>query len=325
MKVAIFGAGATGCYLGGILANAQVDVTLICRDYVKAPIVEHGGIGLSDYLGNASRAMPSQIVCSIDELKCNEQTPIVFDIVFVMLKCQHIMSISQDLAAITDETSSIVFMQNGLGSFDEITNSIKQRALYQGITSFNVLAMENCTYHQGTEGGFICQAFPQLQQLCSHVNREREVIEPTNNIKGVLYSKLMLNLNNAINAVADIPLKQELEQASFRKLLAKAMKEWLAIVRAEEVQLVQFTKVKPSLVPIILSLPTWLFKLVAKQMLLIDPKARSSMWQDIQDGKLTEVDYLNGAVVRLGKKHGIETPVNQQIVEQIKQLEQSSK
>ena len=57
-------------------------------------------------------------------------------------------------------------------------------------------------------------------------------------------------------------------------------------------------------------------------MLDIDPKARSSMWEDIQAKRKTEVDYINGAVVSIGKKYGIKTPVNQAIVEQIKQLEQ---
>ena len=100
------------------------------------------------------------------------------------------------------------------------------------------------------------------------------------------------------------------------------MKEWLKVCKQPNPPLAHFTKEKPAILPLILSMPDILFTILAKQMLAIDPHARSSMWQDIQAKRPTEIDYLNGAVVKLGLKHQVATPVNSAIVEGIKQLEQ---
>ena len=86
-------------------------------------------------------------------------------------------------------------------------------------------------------------------------------------MQSVIYGKLLLNLNNALNAVADQPIKTQLENRKLRRVYAAAQREWLAVAAAEGVELVQFTAVKPSLMPAILSLPNWIFLRLAKAML----------------------------------------------------------
>jgi len=85
--------------------------------------------------------------------------------------------------------------------------------------------------------------------------------------------------------------------------------------------LAQFTAVKPAWMPVIMSLPNWIFLRMAKAMLQIDPQARSSMWEDIQAGRKTEIEYLNQAVVVHAEKLGIDAPVNRQISAMIVSLE----
>jgi len=97
----------------------------------------------------------------------------------------------------------------------------------------------------------------------------------------MIYGKLLLNLNNALNAVTDLPIKQQLSHYKNRRILAKAMKEWLAVCEAADIQFHQYTKVKPSWLPTILLLPNVLFTFLANQMFYIDPKALSSMWEGI--------------------------------------------
>lgn len=318
MRIAVFGAGATGCYLGGVLALAGCEVTLIARKRIQQEIERSGGIGLSHYSGRKHRVAPQQIVTQVSEL---ENQP-AFDLIFITLKCHQLDDIVNDLIQISNEKSQLIFMQNGLGSLAAVSDRLSGRRCFQGITSFNVLAMDEAIFHQGTEGEFIFAKTPELSLVTEHVNQEHSYFELSENIEQVIYGKLLLNLNNAINAIADLPLKQELEQRQYRKVLSAAMSEWIAIAKAKGVILAQFTKVKPHVIPWLLRLPDSLFKLLAKQMLMIDPLARSSMWQDIQDGKRTEIDYLNGAVVKLGQELSIDTPVNEKIVEAIAQLEQ---
>ncbi|WP_144212163.1 2-dehydropantoate 2-reductase [Shewanella donghaensis] len=347
MKIAIFGAGSTGCYLAGELKLANLDVSIICRPRIKTSITDNGGIRLTDYQGLEQRVMPDALITDVNELSClndvekgsNHSSPI-FEVIFVTLKCHQLPNIIDDLLAISDENSAIILMQNGIGSLEIFEQALAKtkatRQVYQGITTFNVLQQDNATFHKGTEGGFIFESCPQTKAIETAIeaafvtNTDTATSNTGTNISCTLASdmttiingKLLLNLNNALNAICDVPIKQQFTQRKTRKLLAMAMKEWLNVCKQAKHPLAQFTKVKPALLPLILSMPDILFTILAKQMLAIDPHARSSMWQDIQAKRPTEVDFLNGAVVKLGLKHQVATPVNSAIVEGIKQLEQ---
>ena len=85
----------------------------------------------------------------------------------------------------------------------------------------------------------------------------------------------------------------------------------------------KLTKAPPFLVPWILLLPNWLFRVIAQQMLAIDPLARSSMWDDLQKGRPTEIEFLNQAVVELAFQQGLTAPVNERIVGLIREAESS--
>jgi len=135
------------------------------------------------------------------------------------------------------------------------------------------------------------------------------------------WAKLQLNLANAVNALADIPVKNMLEQRGFRKIIAKAMQELIEVSRAKGLVLPKLAAVPMHLVPRVLNTPDWLFSILGNKMMDIDPTVRASMWWDLSGKKLTEVDVLNGAVVKEGQALGIECPINQRIVDYIHQAE----
>jgi 2-dehydropantoate 2-reductase len=81
-----------------------------------------------------------------------------------------------------------------------------------------------------------------------------------------------------------------------------------------ELRLPRLTALPAHLLPPMLSLPDALFRLLARPMLEVDPTVRTSMWWDLSQGKPTEIAYLNGAVVRYGRRVGIPTPVNERVV-----------
>ncbi|GGP57370.1 2-dehydropantoate 2-reductase [Shewanella algicola] len=320
MRIAIFGAGSTGCYLAGQLCLSGLDVSLICRPSIKQTLVENNGITLSDYQGFLQTVMPQTLITDI------EQAPTAyaaFDVVFVTLKCHQVSSIANTLITITHSNSSIIFMQNGLGSFDTITDVLSHCNLLQGITPFNVLQQPNGRFHKGTEGAFTLQKNDHTKVIQIAMLAQEFGCSLHQDMAPIIYGKLLLNLNNALNAITGLPIKQQLSQRDCRRQLAAAMTEWLNVCQAANIELHQYTKVTPKWLPVILSLPNMLFTLLAKQMLDIDPQARSSMWEDIQAKRKTEIEYINGAVVRLGEKYGVKTPVNSAIVAQIHQLEQS--
>jgi 2-dehydropantoate 2-reductase len=74
-------------------------------------------------------------------------------------------------------------------------------------------------------------------------------------------------------------------------------------------------------VPRILRLPNWLFRRVAASMLAIDPEARSSMWEDLERRRPTEIDHLQGAILRLAGKADVRVPLTKRIVRLVKEAE----
>ena len=316
MDIGIFGVGSIGCYLGAKLSLAGLNTTLICREKVKADILENHGIHITDYLGNSDSVIPNQLLTDI--------SPQNFDILFVTLKCHQINDAIEDILTLLSPKTHVIFMQNGLGSLDSIKDKLVKINFSLGITPFNVLKQKGSRYHKGTEGKFLFEEIPLTQQIKSALSQIGDDCELHQNMEPVIYGKLLLNLNNALNAIADLPIKQELEDSRLRHVLADAMSEWLEIAQNLNISLFQFTAVRPVLLPKILKLPNWLFKLVAKKMLDIDPLARSSMWEDIHAKQKTEIAYLNGAVVSYGQKYGKPTPVNWAICDAIRRLERGN-
>ncbi|WP_144391454.1 2-dehydropantoate 2-reductase [Pleionea sediminis] len=313
MKVAILGAGAIGCYLGGVLKLSGIPVTLIGREAIKHSIIENSGITITDYLGRSDQVMPDEFLT--DDLK--EQ----YDCVFITVKCHTLPLIVESLNCISNKKSTLIFMQNGIGSLSQIREQLVTNNIYQGITPFNVLQQDKAKFHQATEGHFIFAECPATKFIQSKLLVNQFECELSTDMESVIYGKLLLNLNNALNAISDCPIKEELENPVCRQILATAMSEWLLVSKKRQVSLKQFTKVPPSWLPKILRLPNALFRLLARSMLAIDPTARSSMWEDIKNRRKTEVDFINGAVVRLGRELNIATPVNESIVNAIKKLE----
>ncbi|MCB1611967.1 MAG: 2-dehydropantoate 2-reductase, partial [Xanthomonadales bacterium] len=122
--------------------------------------------------------------------------------------------------------------------------------------------------------------------------------------------KLLLNLNNPLNALSGLPLRQQLLDRRFRCLLADLQEEALSILDRAAEPVAQVTPLPPRWLPRLLRLPTWLFKPLAARMLRISPEARSSMYDDRLAGRSTEIDDLCGAVVRCAEGVQQQAPKN---------------
>jgi 2-dehydropantoate 2-reductase len=130
-------------------------------------------------------------------------------------------------------------------------------------------------------------------------------------MRSVQWGKLLLNLGNPVNAISDLPLLEQLQDRSYRRVLASLQDEALAALSKAGIRPAKITHAPPALLPHILRLPNWLFLRIASRMLKIDATARSSMWEDVQHGRPTEIDDLCGAVVRLARQQGLQAPKNE--------------
>ena len=342
-NIAIIGPGLIGCFFAALLAqpNAGLSVQLYGRRLVLDKSIQASWLDLK---GQPQQSLP--VACCV---ATDWQTLKVADLVLLTTKATALDNVCQQLRSVLPKDIPVVLCQNGLG-IAALVRQYLPNPIYQLIVPFNVavssggasdemaftgtaidaaantnMTTKDC-YTQVSGGHLICQqpapAHPQLQTMLDVLGRLGVPVESVVDIRPVVYGKLLLNLNNALNAISDLPLKSQLQQRHWRLWLANLMQEWLACCRAEQVKPAQLTKVPPALLPWMLRLPDWLFNRLAASMLRIDPQARLSMWHDLQQQQPSEISFLNGAVVATCTQHGLPAPANQQVVQLIKQLEQ---
>jgi len=138
---------------------------------------------------------------------------------------------------------------------------------------------------------------------------------------GISWGKLLINLNNAVSALSGNTLLEELRERDYRRVFAASMAEGLALLDRAGIAPAKVGAVGPRLLPWVITSPNWLFNNVFMKAWKIDAKARSSMADDLQAGRTTEVDYINGELVALAGRLGAKAPINRKIVELIRQAE----
>ena len=137
-------------------------------------------------------------------------------------------------------------------------------------------------------------------------------------MKAVAWGKLLINLNNAVNALSGRTLLEQLKERDYRRVVAASQIEALELLEAAGIAPAKIGPVPPRLLPHAIAAPDLIFNNLFLRTQKIDAKARSSMYDDLAAGRPTEIDYLNGEVVKLAKSLGREAPVNSAIVELIK-------
>jgi 2-dehydropantoate 2-reductase len=181
--------------------------------------------------------------------------------------------------------------------------------------------MEGSRLHRGTEGELMLEASPALEGWKDLFMAAGIPLIEVQDFLSVQWGKLLLNLNNPINALSDLPLKTQLSQRAYRRCLADSIEEAVGVLHAAGIEPAKIGRIGPRRLPMLLRLPDFIFARLAKTMLRIDPEARSSMWEDLQAGRRTEVDYLNGAVVKLAESIGRDAPLSRRVVQLMRQAE----
>lgn len=319
-KIVIAGAGSVGCYVGGSLALAGRDVTLMMRDRLAGPAQEFG-LSIANLDARARRVAPKLLHIETDASMALSGA----DIVLVTVKGSDTGDVAK-LVARHAPNAVVVSLQNGVGNVEVLSKAIpKAEAIVPGMVPSNmVLTVEEgrpLQISRATSGTLLVgDAVPGLASLLDVPGLPAgEHADMT----GVLWSKLVLNMNNALNALSGLPLVEELGDPAWRRLLARQMDEALGAISAAGISLAPIEGVHPKLIPHALRLPTPVFRLVARKMLAIAPDARSSMSQDFEQGRKTEIDYLQGAVIDLAKAHGRTAPRCEKVVSLVKAREKS--
>jgi len=188
---------------------------------------------------------------------------------------------------------------------------------------FNVVERGPGAFHQGSAGELEIRHAPAMQPFVDAFSKAGLPLIQHADMLPVQWAKLLLNLNNAINALANRPLKEELSQRAYRICLGMAQKEALALLKRAGIRPARLTPLPATWVPRVLGVPDAWFERLGRRMLTIDPLARSSMSDDLAAGRATEIDWINGEVVRLAKRLGQTVPVNERLCELVREAEQA--
>lgn len=325
LHIGIYGAGSIGCYLAGCFSQSGYNLTCIGRKTTQDIIQEHG-LNISDWKNNSF---------AIDNVTINNVTinnnAIVFssnaedihsaDIIFVTVKNRDCELAARELLSVIRPQTIIVCLQNGVRAGGIFKSIMTKHTVLNGTVAFNVINKGQGHFHCGTEGDLIIQQHELIEQLLCNPLCASFNIKLHPNIVAVQWTKLIMNLNNAVNALSGEPLTQQLHDHNYRHIMAALINEALIILQSSGIKTQRLGNIIPPLLPFILRLPNWAFKRVAKTMLNIDPQARSSMYEDLLNHRPTEVDYLNGEIITLAKQQGLEAPLNKRIVALIKAAE----
>lgn len=319
MQICVFGAGSIGCYVGGRLAATGTHVTFVGRERLGKELRSHG-LHLTDYRGADLKVAPVSVDFAIDPSAAAGA-----DLVLVAVKSAGTAEAGAELAKVLKRDAIVVSFQNGLHNAEVLRSALPSRVVLTGMVEFNVVNRGGGAFHQGSEGGLESQDHPDLAQFLPAFAAAGLPLKRHAQMLAVQWAKLLLNLNNAINALSNIPLKEELSQRAFRQSLALAQREGLDLLDAAGIKPAKLTPLPPHLLPKMLGVPDFIFQRLASKMLAIDPLARSSMWEDLQAGRTTEVDWLNGEVVRFAKELGRSAPVNAKLVELVRGAEKGGR
>jgi 2-dehydropantoate 2-reductase len=315
-RIAIYGAGSVGGYLGARLHD-NARITCIGRRRVIDAWRIHG-LDWSDLLGGHEHVAAREV-----ELQVNPFAAAKAHLVLVTVKSSATETVARELAQVIAPGIPVVSFQNGLHNAAILREALPGHPVLAGMVPFNVLQRIPGDFHQGSGGELMVEAHESLAAFLPVFEASGLPLVARSDMPAVLSAKLLLNLNNALNALSNLPLKEQLSQRDWRRCLALAQREALVVFDAAGMHPAKLTPLPPAWLPRVLEMPDSWFRRLAARLLAIDPVARSSMWEDLERGRSTEVEAINGEVVRLATAHGVVAPVNARLVELVHQVEQA--
>jgi 2-dehydropantoate 2-reductase len=310
MKIVIVGPGAMGCLISAAIARSLAtgkqdkdEVWLLDKNKPRAEKISRNGISVETGSGkwlakvNATAA-PKEIGQA--------------DLLIIATKSYDTKSaISLANPAITDETY-ILTLQNGIGNIEIISEVTGDDRVIAGTTSIGVTLLDTACIRYAGQGETIIGKLDGttpviLRSIREIFNRAKLETKISRDIKSILWSKLIINCGiNALSAVTRLKNGHLIEFEGTRRLLRQAVTEAIKVAKRKRIKLIYDDP-------------------LAKVESVCEATASnvSSMLQDILRKKRTEIDFINGVILRHGQELGIPVLVNSMLVDLVKTIEAS--
>ncbi len=306
-SVAIVGAGALGSAIGGVLAEHGANVTLVTGNSAHRDAVQAEGLMLTAD-GKTFRHVAVSAVADCSAIT----TPV--DLAIILIHSAGTAQAARDATAIVRRDSMIFSLQNGLGQEELLSDVLGRERVLGGKTYAGGLMIAPGKVQATVAGkrtligeldGKISDRATSVAQMMTSLGVPTEVAP---DIRVAIWDKLLINVaTGALSTITRMTYGELYAQPGLAEVAQSAVAEAMAVARAEGVNLT-------------ISEPAEAWHMASAGL---PDNFRTSMLQTILKGRRSEIDFINGAVVARGARHGVPTPVNAALVACVKGIEAS--
>lgn len=303
MKIVVVGPGAIGCLFAAYLAKSKEEIWLLDKNKERAAKINECGISLE----GASGSWQAKVKATANSADIGKA-----DLIIICVKSFHTKSTIEQVKPLLSDETKILTLQNGIGNVEIISESAGEERVIAGVTNEGATLIDSGKIRHAGRGetiiGTIDGKTPvQMRAIRELLNKAGFECKMSRDIKSLLWSKLIINVGiNALSAITRLPNGKLIEYEGTRRILRDAVTEAARIAKRKRIKLI-----------------------------FDDPLAKveavcestqgnfSSMLQDVLRKKRTEVDFINGVIVRLGQELGIAVPTNKFLLDLVKTIESS--
>jgi 2-dehydropantoate 2-reductase len=303
MNIAIVGPGAIGILFSATLIKAGQNVWLLDHNKQRAEAISKNGITLE----SRDKAYNYEV-----KITHEPQDLLPMDLFIICVKSYDTKKTISLIKPVLKDNSFVLTLQNGIGNIEVISEVIGEDRVIGGVTSqgANVIG-EGKARHAGfgeTVIGSVSGKIPVfLKDIREIFNKAGLETRISKDIKSLIWSKLIINVGiNALTAITHLRNGQLLDYEGTRNILQQAVSEAVRIAKRKRIKLIYDDAIEK-----------------AEAVCQATSQNISSMLQDVLRKKKTEIDYINGAIVRQGQGLGIATPVNSLLLDLVRSIELS--
>jgi 2-dehydropantoate 2-reductase len=312
MRVAVIGAGAIGGTIAALLARAGHDVQVVARGEQLAALASDG-LHLTGGWGDFS--------VRVDAVESLTVSP---DLAFLTTKAQDAAVALRANAGLLVGIP-IVVVQNGLEGITTAKRAAPRSDIVGALALYAASYLSPGSITVTTTGPTFLGG-PVLPALyASKILGAVMPVELTDNFEGAQWTKLIVNHVNGLSAATGLSVQEVIGDRQLRAIMTETMREAVRVARASDIEFAPLQGLSHRLLSALVRLPAsvgQLLPLLMKRRMGSRPNPGSTL-QSIRRGQPTEIDYLNGAVVRRGAAVGVPAPVSAELVEIVHEVERS--
>lgn len=303
MKIVIVGPGAMGCLFAAFLSKSKEEIWLFDKNKERAARINENGISIEGIFGNWQAGVKA--TAEAEEIG-------QVDLIIICVKSYDTKEAIMHTKALVGNNTRILTLQNGIGNIEIISEVVGADKVIGGVTNLGATLLDVGKVRHAGRGetvigridGKIPVEMRSIREIFNKVGLETRI---SRDIKSLLWSKLIINVGiNALTAITRLNNGKLIEFEGTRKILREAVTEAVRIAKRKRIKLIYDDP-------------------LAKVEAVCEATATnvSSMLQDVLRKKRTEIDFINGVIVRQAQELGIPTPVNSTLLDLVKTIEQS--